>query len=81
MTKLPHLVLVEWEDACCLDPNERWVDHTTSRYTPLIVQSIGYLLYNGKEGVIITAAWSPDCIGPRDQIPRGMVRKVRRLKV
>lgn len=76
----PPLVEVEWEDACCLDPNERWVDHGANKYVPLIVKSIGYLLYSGKEGIILTAAWSPDCTGPRDQIPQGMVRKVRKLK-
>jgi|GEM_PF-2037220 hypothetical protein len=76
----PPLVEVTWEDACCLDPNQRWVDHDKHTYVPLIVKSVGYLLYDGKEGVIIAAAWSPDCTGPRDQIPRGMVRQVRKLK-
>lgn len=76
----PKLACVEWEDACCLDPDERWVAHGEHRYTPLIVKTVGYLLYEGKEGVILTAAWSPECIGPRDQIPRGMVRRITYLK-
>lgn len=76
----PPLVEVEWEDACCLDPNQRWVDESQHEYTALIVKSVGYLLYDGPKGIILTSAWSPECIGPRDQIPRGMVRKLRRLK-
>lgn len=80
MNQQPPLVRVEWEDACCLDPDERWVDHKEHKYVALVVTSIGFLLHESKAGVIITAAWSPDCIGPRDQIPRGMIRKLTRLK-
>jgi hypothetical protein len=76
----PPLVKIVWEDACCLDPDERWVDHKEARYVPLQVTSIGFLLHQSKAGVIITAAWSPDCTGPRDQIPAGMIRKITRLR-
>lgn len=76
----PPLVRVLWEDACCLDPDQRWVEHGEHKYRPLLVETVGFLLYSGKEGVILTSAWSAECIGPRDQIPRAMVRKVTTLK-
>lgn len=76
----PQLVQVEWEDACCLDPDDRWVTPREHKYVALVMKSTGYLLYEGKAGVILTGSWSPDCIGPRDQIPRGMIRKITRLK-
>lgn len=76
----PPLVKVTWEDACCLDIDQRWVEHGKHEYKPVIVESVGFLLYDGKEGVILTAAWNENQIGPRDQIPRGMVRKVVKLK-
>lgn len=78
--KPPRLVRIIWEDACCLDGSARWVDHQDHAYKPLLVESVGYLLHDGPAGVIITAAWSAECIGPRDQIPRGMIRKIVRLK-
>lgn len=76
----PPLVKVLWEDACCLDPDERWVEHGEHKFVPLLVTTIGFLLHDSKAGVILTGSWTPDCIGPRDQIPRGMIRKVTRLK-
>lgn len=75
----PPLVLVLWEDACALD-SETWADNEPVKYEPVLFQQVGFLLYEGKEGVILTAAWSPDKVAPRDQIPRGMLRKITKLK-
>lgn len=72
--------MVTWEDAACLD-SEPWV-HTTDeppKYSPVLVTTVGFLLHQSDEGLIITGAWSPDRTGPRDQIPRGMVREVKFL--
>lgn len=76
----PPLVVVTWEDACSLDPDSRWVDHGAQKYVPLMVTSVGFLLHEDKAGVILVSSWSADCTGPRDQIPRGMIRKIVRLK-
>lgn len=75
----PPLVLVEWEDATVLD-DAAWCDKTEHHYKPKHFISVGFLLYDGKEGVILTSAWSQDMVAARDQIPRGMVRKVKKLK-
>lgn len=77
----PPLALIEWEDATMLDTGT-WVDHEgeAPKYEPKVFLQAGFVLYDGKEGVIITSAWSPDKIAPRDQIPRGMIRKVTYLK-
>lgn len=76
----PPLVLVEWEDAAALDVGP-WVEtKADSSYTHKLFLSAGFMLYDGKEGIILTPVWSPDIMAPRDQIPRGMIRKVTRLR-
>lgn len=77
--KPPPLALVVWEDARALDPGQTWVHHKRTAYRPLLVHSTGFLLYDGPEGVVLTSAWSEDVTGPRDQIPRGMIRELKRL--
>lgn len=75
----PQLVLVEWEDASVLD-SAAWADNENHNYKPKHFFSIGFLLYDGKEGIILTSAWSQETVAARDQIPRGMIRKVKKLK-
>jgi hypothetical protein len=78
----PQLVSVLWEDACCLDHGETWVPtpETPPVYAPVLITTVGFLLHQSDEGLIITGAWSADRTGPRDQIPRGMVRSVTFLE-
>ncbi len=80
MSTPPPLVLVVWEDATALD-DDRWVavkkEYT---YEPAMINTVGFLLSDTKQGVIITSHWNTDHTGPVDQIPRGMIRKVTRLK-
>lgn len=76
----PKIVLVEWEDACSLD-SEAWADaEPVTKYTPLTMSSVGYVLYDGPEGLILTSTFSESCFAPRDQIPRGMIRSITLLK-
>lgn len=75
----PPLVLIEWEDACNLD-TDAWADNNAVKYEAQTFLQVGFLIYDGKEGVIITSAWSQDKVAPRDQIPRGMIRRVQKLK-
>jgi len=75
----PCLVRVLWEDAACLDDGT-WVTDESSDYKPVLITSVGFLLHDSEAGVIITAAWSPDNMGPRDQIPRGMIRRMDYLE-
>jgi hypothetical protein len=75
----PPLVLVQWEDATLLDL-EPWAVNKDHTYSPKLFTSVGFLLYDGKEGLILTSAWSVDTVAARDQIPRGMIRSIKRLK-
>lgn len=76
------LVYVEWEDARLIDNDVTWVDaHAKSEYSALIVKQVGFLLEETDEGLILTHAHSPDVMAPRDQIPRGMVRRFVKLKL
>jgi hypothetical protein len=79
----PNLVLVIWEDATELD-TEAWVRETVHDYKPdlAIVHSVGFLLNDSKLGVVISPAWCEDgqMLGRREQIPRGMIRKITVLK-
>jgi hypothetical protein len=75
----PPLVLVTWEDATLLDQTA-WAENRDHKYAPKLFISVGFLLYDGKEGIILTSAWSVDTVAARDQIPRGMIRSIKRLK-
>ena len=76
----PEMVLVEWEDAARLD-SETWADNVPmSEAKPVVFQTLGYLLYSDEHRIVVTGSWSKDTIGPRDQIPRGMIRSMLKLK-
>lgn len=77
--KKPPLVLVTWEDAKVLD-DSAWAENTNHDYKPMIFESVGFLLSDTPQGVILTSAWSDDMVAARDQIPRGMILKVKKLK-
>lgn len=74
----PKRVVVEWEDCYVLD-NGPWAEKETDfKWVPYVVESTGFLLYEGPEGVVITDSWTDkDHTGTRQQIPRGMIRKLR----
>lgn len=76
----PPLLWVEWEDATLLDAGP-WSENKDHKYEAKHFVSVGFCLYDGPEGIILTSAWSVDTVAARDQIPRGMVRKVKKLRV
>lgn len=78
-TMTPPLALIEWEDASLLDVGA-WVDNEPIKYEPKMFMQVGFVLHDDDDGVILTNAWSPDKIAPRDQIPRGMIRKITYIK-
>lgn len=77
-TKCP-LVLVEWEDATELDETPWTTDDND--YVPRLVYQVGYLLSRTDKYIRITSAMTDGHVGRRDQIPSGMVRSIRILKV
>ncbi len=74
----PPLVMIVWEDALRQD-SETWVENKDHAYKPHLVHQVGFLLAQNEQGVIITSAWHPDTIAPRDQIPLGMIRSMTLL--
>lgn len=76
------LAVVTWEDACEID-NEPWADDNTDifEYKPLLVTQVGYVFYDGPEGIVLTDGLTEaGQVSRRSQIPRGMVRQIKYLK-
>lgn len=73
--KLGSKVQVDWEDAGTPETGT-WVELPAPTWEPIMVQSVGYLIYDGPEGVMLSADRIKDHRAPATQIPRGMVRKV-----
>jgi hypothetical protein len=77
--KKPPIVLVVWEDASAPD-DSAWVENKDHSYKPHIFETVGFLLYDGPDGITITSSWSESLVASRDLIPRGMIHKVKKLK-
>ena len=78
--KVAHpLVLVEWEDAHVRD-SDTWVEDQPNTWAPFIVQTVGFVLYDGPEGVMLVESKAPGMTGQRVQLPRGMIRSVTVLR-
>lgn len=72
-------VIVTWEDAACRSHGP-WTDIQEWSYEPRYVHQLGYVLYDGEEGMILTNAYIDGITtGPVDQIPRGMILHVVEL--
>lgn len=79
MAEKPAVVAVEWEDASALDEGA-WVANKDHEYTPKMFLSVGFLLYEGPDGITLTSAWSEDMVASRDKIPRKMVHSITYLE-
>lgn len=76
---IPPLVLVVWEDAGQLDV-DTWVQASVQHsYEPIIFRQVGFLLSDDPGGIVLTSCWGVDLIGPREQIPRGMILEMTPL--
>lgn len=75
----PKKAVVTWEDCKALD-TELWAEKVKDGafvWVPYIVETVGFLLYDGPEGVVVTDSWTDaDHTGQRTQIPRGMIRSM-----
>jgi hypothetical protein len=74
------LALIVWEDACEID-DAPWAEHDEDfQYTPLVCTQVGWVLYDGPEGVVISnGAFPGGTVARRNQIPRGMIRRIEWL--
>lgn len=73
-------VVVEWEDArdLAIAP---WNDVQEWEYNPCIVHTVGFVIYDGPEGLILTNSLHDTQTGPVNQIPRAMIRSVREYPI
>ena len=76
----PKLALVVWEDATQLS-SSTWIGHDEAKYQPCYFWQVGFMVYDGEEGVILSEAWNKELLSNPTQIPRGMIRKVQYLLV
>lgn len=80
----PPIVLVDWEDAYS---RQNWIDDTDidANFLDGAYQCtmIGYLIRDHEDYIVVAARASGDhsTYGLLQRIPRGMVRKVTRLKI
>ena len=56
-----NLVYVIWEDASELDVTA-WAEHEEDfQYSPVLCKQVGFVLYDGPEGLVITNGASSSC--------------------
>lgn len=74
------LAVVVWEDASELD-DTTWANHDENfEYAPLLCTQVGFVIYEGPEGIVLTHGMFPDgIVFRRHQIPRGMIRRIEWL--
>ena len=70
-------VEVVWEDAR-QRTDAPW-NQPEWEYVPFIVRSIGYVVYEGPEGILLTDSCADGWVGQVQQIPSGMIREVFHL--
>lgn len=77
----PQVVHVEWEDAASHGDGP-WQDNDGEiKYEPEIIQQVGFLLADNEGGIVLTAGWNENQYFPPFQIPRGMIKKIKKIKI
>jgi len=76
----PQAVFVEWEDAASHGDGP-WQENEEIKYEPEIIQQVGFLLADNEGGIVLTAGWNPNQFFPPFQIPRGMIKKIKKIKI
>lgn len=74
------LAYVIWEDASELDVTG-WALHDEEFvYVPVLCKQIGWVIYDGPEGIVMTqAVTSNGEVARRNQIPKQMIRSIEWL--
>lgn len=75
----PGIYLVIWEDAKVVTEGGAWHTIHDVPYEPYLVYQVGYLIKDVPEGIMLSEAWSDGLMGNPTQIPRGMIRGMRKL--
>ena len=74
------LAYVIWEDASELDTTAWAFQDEEFVYTPVLCKQVGWVVYDGPEGIVITQAITSNGeIARRNQIPKQMIRSIEWL--
>ncbi len=74
------LAYVIWEDASELDVTAWTVHEEEFIYIPVLCKQVGWVVYDGPEGIILTqAVTSNGEVARRNQIPKQMIRSIEWL--
>ena len=73
-------VEVEWEDAASEDRWQEMDEAVVGLSRPWLVRSIGYLIHDTEDGVILAGSVDPeDSVCMTLKIPRGMIKEITPL--
>jgi len=78
-SSFPGVYLVIWEDAKVVTEGGAWHTIHDVPYEPYLIYQVGYLVKDVPEGIMLSEAWSDGLMGNPTQIPRGMIRGMRKL--
>ncbi len=71
------LAYVVWEDAAELDETPWALHDECFTYDPVLCKQVGFVVYDGPEGIVLTEAVIGDVtVARRNQIPKGMIRSL-----
>jgi hypothetical protein len=74
------LAYIVWEDASELDVTAWAVHEEEFSYIPVLCKQVGWVIYDGPEGIILTqAVTSNGEVARRNQIPKHMIRSIEWL--
>ena len=75
------IVEVEWTDAQSGFGNAEFVEDLIKDFIPTTTFSIGYLLHENKEYIILGfMLFGSDMVKHNQLIPKGMIKKINKLK-
>ena len=72
------LVEVTWDDASSLEHG--WVDPADEKLQPQLVKTVGFLVSESDQYLVIASTTDGTWVNGRFQIPRGMVKAVKPLR-
>ena len=75
-----RMVHVEWEDASEQTEGAWSGRGDVKPWEACIVQTVGYVVHDIEQGLVLTDSYTPNLFGRVTQIPRGMIRKVTELR-
>lgn len=72
------LVEVTWDDASSLEHG--WVDPAEEKVVPQLVKTVGFLIREEPDYIVIASTTDGTWVNGRFQIPRGMVKAMKPLR-